>query len=51
MLPLVLATAEAPTMTPGAWVIFVVVAGFLWGGFALLLLRAMRQEGRKAEAE
>jgi hypothetical protein len=41
--------AEVPTesMTPMAWLVFALVAGFVWGGFALLLFRAVRREGEK----
>ena len=41
--------ADLPTqgMTPTAWWIFALVCGFIWGGFGLLLLRAIRREGRK----
>ncbi len=38
-------------MTPAAIVTFVLVAGFVWGGFALILRRAIRVEADKAEQE
>jgi hypothetical protein len=30
-----------------AWLVFALVGGFVWGGFALLLFRAVRREGEK----
>jgi hypothetical protein len=35
-------------MTTGAVVMMVVICGFVWGGFALLLTLAFRQEGAKS---
>jgi hypothetical protein len=29
------------------WITFAVIAGFVWGGFLLLLLTAYRKESRK----
>lgn len=34
-------------MTAAAWLTFAVVAGFVWGGFALLLVVALRKERAK----
>ena len=34
-------------MSGQALVVMVVVCGFVWGGFVLLLLRAIRREGQK----
>lgn len=38
-------------MTGSAIVIMVVVCSFVWGGFSILLARAVRSEGRKSAAE
>lgn len=35
-------------MTPAAWVVLVTICGFVWGGFALLLVRALRSERRES---
>ena len=37
-------------MTPVAWITFALVGGLVWGGFAALLVRALRAEGRKKAA-
>lgn len=34
-------------MTPAAWLTFALVAGFVWGGFGLLLVVALRKERTK----
>ena len=34
-------------MTTTAWVTMVLICGLVWGGFGLLLTRALRSEGRK----
>lgn len=34
-------------MTAAAWVTFAVVVGFVWGGFALLLVVALGKERAK----
>lgn len=37
-------------MTAASWTMFVVVTGFVWGGFLALLVVAMRKErGKKFE--
>jgi len=36
-------------MQPAAIITFILVAGFVWGGFLLIAGRAVRQEGRKAK--
>jgi len=35
-------------MTPAGVVTLVVIAGFIWGGFALILATAIRKEREKA---
>ena len=39
-------------MTPAAWIVFLAVAGTVWGGFALLVATALRKErgGRRSPA-
>ncbi len=34
-------------MTGAAWITFAVVAGFIWGGFATLVVLALGKERRK----
>lgn len=34
-------------MTPAAWWMMALVCGFVWGGFGLLVTRALRRESRK----
>lgn len=34
-------------MSPTAWVIMLVIAGIIWGGFGLLLTLALRREAAK----
>ena len=36
-------------MTGAAWITFVVVAGFVWGGFATLVMLALGKERRKLQ--
>ncbi|MEJ2151588.1 MAG: hypothetical protein P8Y29_01225 [Gemmatimonadota bacterium] len=36
-------------MTGVAWITFVVVTGFVWGGFATLVVLALRKERRKLQ--
>lgn len=36
-------------MQPAAIITFILVAGFVWGGFLLIAGKAVREEGRKAE--
>lgn len=36
-------------MTGAAWITFVVVAGFVWGGFMTLVVMALRKERRKLQ--
>ena len=38
-------------MTPAAIITFVLIAGFVWGGFVLLLRKAIRMEARKTDRE
>ena len=38
-------------MTGPAIVFMIVVCAFVWGGFAFLLARAVRSEGRKSAAD
>lgn len=35
-------------MTPTAWATLIVICGTVWGGFVLLLVRALRSEGQKS---
>ncbi len=44
---ILLTEIASETMTPMAWVVFALVGGFIWGGFAWLLYRAIRREGQK----
>ncbi|MDX1632128.1 MAG: hypothetical protein R3234_09715 [Thermoanaerobaculia bacterium] len=37
-------------MTPAGWLTAVAVCGFVWGGFLLLLIRALRAERSKRSA-
>ena len=34
-------------MTIATWVTMILVIGFVWGGFSLVLLTAVRKESRK----
>lgn|GEM_PF-1096152 len=36
-------------MSAAAWVFLILICGFVWGGFALLLGRALRSERWKGE--
>jgi len=36
-------------MTALSWITFAIVAGIVWGGFALLLTLALRKESGKRE--
>ena len=36
-------------MTAAAWWMMALVCGFVWGGFGVLLVRALRREGRKGD--
>jgi hypothetical protein len=36
-------------MSAATWVTFVVVAGFVWGGFVLAVVTAFRKESGKAD--
>ncbi len=36
-------------MTPAATLMLILVGGFVWGGFGLILATAIRKEGRKAQ--
>ena len=36
-------------MTTTAWLTMIVICGIVWGGFGLLLTRALRSEGQKGE--
>ncbi len=38
-------------METGAWITFVVIAGFVWGGFAFLVALAFRKEAGKRDDE
>lgn len=35
-------------MTAASWITFALVAGFVWGGFACLVVAAMRKERTKS---
>lgn len=39
--------AEGPRMTTSSWITMLVVIGFVWGGFSLVLLTAIRKETGK----
>jgi len=36
-------------MSAATWVTFVVIAGFVWGGFVLAVTTAIRKESDKAD--
>ena len=38
-------------MGAATWTAMLVICGIVWGGFALLLLRALRSEASKTSAE
>lgn len=35
-------------MTPATWITMIVVMAFVWGGFAVVLLTAVRKESGKS---
>jgi hypothetical protein len=37
-------------MSPVALAMLIVVCGLVWGGFGVLLVRAVREEGKKSSA-
>jgi len=37
-------------MSPVALAMMIVVCGLVWGGFGVLLVRAVREEGKKSSA-
>lgn len=37
-------------MTPMAWATMIAICGLVWGGFAGLLVFALRSEGKKKDA-
>ena len=43
--------AGAHSLTTATWVTMIVIAVFVWGGFALVLSKAVRTESEKSEAE
>ena len=40
--------AEEKRMTPMTWITMIVVMTFVWGGFSLVLLTAIRKESGKS---
>lgn len=38
-------------MSPSAVVMMVLICGFVWGGFAIFLTRAIRREGDKLRVD
>lgn len=38
-------------MSPSAVVMMVLICGFVWGGFTILLTRAIRREGDKQRVD
>ncbi len=38
-------------MTTATWITMIVIAAFVWGGFALVVSKAVRTESEKSEAE
>jgi hypothetical protein len=38
-------------MTGATWITMIAIAGFVWGGFAVVLLTAIRKESGKARDE
>lgn len=34
-------------MPTSAWIVMLLIMGFVWGGFALILTTALRKESRK----
>ena len=43
--------AGAHSLTTATWVTMIVIGAFVWGGFALVLSKAVRTESEKSEAE
>lgn len=43
--------AGAHSLTTATWVTMIVIGAFVWGGFALVLAKAVRTESEKSEAE
>ena len=41
--------AEEPPMTASTWITMIVVMTFIWGGFATVLLIAIRKESGKSD--
>ena len=39
--------AEGPRMTTSSWITMLVIVGFVWGGFSMVLLTAIRKESGK----
>ncbi len=38
-------------MRTSAWITLVVIMGFVWGGFALILITALRKESGKRDTD
>lgn len=38
-------------MSPSAAVMMVLICGFVWGGFSIFLMRAIRREGDKQRVD
>lgn len=38
-------------MTTATWITMIVILGFVWGGFAVVLTRAVRKEGAKRRGD
>lgn len=36
-------------MTPRTWITMILIVGFVWGGFAVVLVTAIRKEAAKLE--
>jgi LPS O-antigen subunit length determinant protein (WzzB/FepE family) len=34
-------------MTTASWITMILIVGFVWGGFAVLLTKALRKESRR----
>ena len=43
--------AGAHSLTTATWITMIVIGAFVWGGFALVLSKAVRTESEKSEAE
>ena len=48
---LTLTLAGAHSLTTATWITMIVIGAFVWGGFALVLSKAVRTESEKSEAE